>query len=228
MVAIKKEIIDAARLIWDYLKLDMPVSKSDGIVIFCSNDLRVAEYASSLYHDGYADWICPTGGTGRLTYDLFHKPEALAFLDVLVNNGVPTDAIFPEIRATNSAENVFYSRELITSRGLPHGKLIILQKPYVERRTLATVTWYWPGQVFTVSSPPLTFDNYPFPGFTQAELIHVLAGEFQRMRLYADRGWQSPQTVPETAMAANKTLTDAGYTGQLADPSAIPSKPPKS
>lgn len=225
---IKNEILHAAREIWDYLKLDMPVEKADGIIIFCSNDLRVAEYAAELFHAGYGAWICPSGGAGRLTYELFHKPEAQAFTDVIEKHGVPSDVIYPEIQASNSAENTFFSRDLIKSRRLPHTKLIVLQKPYVERRTLATVTMCWPEQAVTVTSPPLSFDNYPFPGFTQTDLIHVLAGEFQRMLLYAEKGWQSPQPIPDKARIAFNILIDAGYTGQLADPTAKPAKPPES
>jgi hypothetical protein len=228
MTNIQTDIRHAAILLWNYLKLDMPLYPADGIIIFCSNDLRVAEYAASLYHTGYGHWILPTGGEGRLTYDLFHKPEALAFTDVLMKNGVPNNVIFPETCASNSAENTFFSRQLISSRNLPHSKLIVLQKPYVERRTLATITWYWPEQAFSVSSPSLTFDEYPFPGFSQMDLIHVLAGEFQRMQLYADKGWQSPQPVPDEAQAAFNTLVEAGYTDQLADMSSQPSKPPES
>lgn len=225
MVEILPDILNDARLLWDYLVLGNPVEKADGIIIFCSNDLRVAEFAAGLFHAGYASWICPTGGVGRLTYDLFQKPEALAFTDVLVQNGVPEDVIYPETRATNSAENTFFSRDLIEKEKLPHKRLIILQKPYMERRTLATLTRYWPDQFYFVSSPPVNFENYPFPGFSPADLIHVLTGEFQRMILYAERGWHSPQPVPDGVHAAYLRLIKAGYTGQLADPSALPSNP---
>jgi uncharacterized SAM-binding protein YcdF (DUF218 family) len=226
MTEINTKILTAARSIWDYLKLDMPIQKSDGILIFCSNDLRVAEYAASLYHTGYGGWICPSGGIGRLTYDLFHKPEALAFSEVLQKLGVPEKAIHPEIRATNSAENTFFSRALIEKNNLPHAKLIALQKPYMERRTLATLTHYWPDQDFDISSPNIAFNDYPFPGFSNKDLIEVLAGEFQRIIVYAERGWQSPQPVPDEVNSSFKLLVASGYTGQLADPTALPSKPP--
>ena len=78
-----RQVLQAAKVIWDYLKIGMPLQKADGMLIFCSNDLRVAEYAARLFHQGFAPWICPSGGVGRLTYDLFHKPEAEAFADVL-------------------------------------------------------------------------------------------------------------------------------------------------
>lgn len=225
MVNIAPEVNNDARLLWDYLVLGMPVEKADGIVIFCSNDLRVAEYAASLYHDGYASWICPTGGVGRLTYDLFHKPEALAFAEILVQKGVPEEVIYPETRATNSAENTFFSRNLIEKENLFHTSLIVLQKPYMERRTLATLTKYWTGQQCFVSSPPIAFEDYPFPGFTMTDLIHVLAGEFQRMILYAERGWHSHHPMTQDIQAAYLRLVSAGYTDQLADPSALPSNP---
>ncbi len=225
MVRILPDIQRDAHLLWDYLVLGDPLEKADGIMIFCSNDLRVAEFAAGLYHAGYASWICPSGGVGRLTYDLFHKPEALAFTDVLVKNGVPKYVIYPETRATNSAENTFFSRELIEKEKLHHARLIVLQKPYMERRTLATLTRYWPDQHCFVSSPPIPFENYPFPGFTLTDLIHVLTGEFQRIMLYAERGWHSPQPVPYDVHAAYIRLVEAGYTGQLADPSALPSNP---
>jgi uncharacterized SAM-binding protein YcdF (DUF218 family) len=210
------------------LKVDLPIHKADGILIFCSNDLRVAEYAASLFHAGFGDWICPTGGIGRLTYDLFHKPEALAFSDALQKFGVPEKAIHPEIKATNSAENTFFSRKLIEKENLPHSKLIVLQKPYMERRTMATLTHYWPDQIVYISSPSISFENYPFPGFTTADLIHVLAGELQRIIVYAERGWQSPQPVPEEVNSALNFLIAAGYTNQLADTAALPSKPSNS
>lgn len=219
------EVLSAGRVIWNYLKLGMTLRKADGIVIFCSNDLRVAEYAATLYHSGYGKWICPTGGVGRLTYGLFHKQEALVFSEVLKKNGVPHNVIFPEPKATNSAENTFFSRSLIEKERLSHSHLIVLQKPYMERRTLATLAYYWPDQPVTISSPPISYDMYPFDGFSLNDLLNVLAGEIHRMALYAERGWQSPQMIPGAVKAAFNSLLQAGYTGQQADPGAKPSKP---
>jgi uncharacterized SAM-binding protein YcdF (DUF218 family) len=225
MNEVNQQTLSAGRVIWNYLKLDMTLRKADGIMIYCSNDVRIAEYAASLYHAGYGRWICPSGSVGRLTYGLFHKPEALVFSEVLQENGVPQNVIFPETKATNSAENTFFSRSLIEKEKLPHAYLIVLQKPYMERRTLATLSYYWPEQLITVSSPPISFDQYPFAGFFQNDMLNILVGEIQRMSLYAERGWQSPQPIPETVNSAFKILLEAGYSGQLADLAAKPSKP---
>ena len=175
----------------------MSVQKADGMLIFCSNDLRVAEHAANLFHQGYAPWICTSGGVGRLTYDLFHKPEAEAFADVLRNNSVPESSILIENRATNTAENIFHTQKVAAK---PPSKspasLLVLQKPYMERRTLAALVQYWPEMISTSFFPPISFENYPFPGFSTEDLIHVLVGDFQRIQLYAERGWQAPQTIP--------------------------------
>lgn len=214
-----------ARILWDYLRLGLPIHKADGILIFCSNDLRVAVYAASLYHRGYGSWICPSGGVGRLTYDLYHKPEAEAFADILYEAGVPKNAVYIENRATNTAENIFLTRKVLQQNNLDPKELIVLQKPYMERRTYAALTRYWPDMSVYVSSPSISFDDYPFEGFTMNDLIHVMVGDFQRIILYAERGWQTPQPVPPEVLTAFENLVAAGYTRELANPQAPPSLP---
>ncbi len=225
MEEITRKIENDARILWDYLQLGMPVENSDGILIFCSNDLRVANYAAELYHQKFAPWICASGGVGRLTYDLYHKPEAEAFAGVLIEAGVPEQAIYIENKATNTAENIFLTRQLLLRKNIIPEKLIILQKPYMERRTLAAVSQYWPEISFCVSSPRISFEEYPFSGFTMQDLIHVMVGDFQRIILYAERGWQTPQPVPATVNAAYQNLIAAGYTREMAQPDLPPSLP---
>jgi uncharacterized SAM-binding protein YcdF (DUF218 family) len=217
-------ICTLAKILWEYLRIDMPLRKAEGILIFCSNDLRVAEYAAALYHRQFAPWICPSGGVGRLTYDLYHKPEAEAFADVLRREGVPDSVIFIEDKATNTAENVSFTKRILKENRLADQDLIVLQKPYMERRTLATLTYYWPELNPCISSPPISFEDYPFEGFSMEDLIHVLVGDFQRIILYAQLGWQSPQPVPEDVYQAFSQLIKAGYTRQLANPDSLPSR----
>jgi uncharacterized SAM-binding protein YcdF (DUF218 family) len=223
---IDSKTITVAKVLWDYLRIGMPLRKADGILIFCSNDLRVAEYAANLFHEKWASWICPSGGVGRLTYDLYHKSEAEAFAEVMLKAGVPESAIFTEIKATNTAENIFFTRQILKSKNLPYKNLIVLQKPYMERRTLAALDMYWPDLDFCISSPPLSFDAYPFDDFSKRDLIQVMVGDFQRLILYADRGWQSPQHIPEYVFNAFQFLVESGFTDQLADPGQSPSSPP--
>jgi len=220
-----QKVLQASETIWDYLKVGMPLQKVDGMLIFCSNDLRVAEYAADLYHHGYAPWICSSGGVGRLTYDLYHKPEADAFADVLRSRSVPETAILIENQATNTAENIFFTQRILKQNHKNPASLLVLQKPYMERRTLAALIQYWPEMPVITASPPIPFKTYPFPGFSREELIHVLVGDFQRIQLYAERGWQAPQQIPPDVWEAYQFLIQNGYTRQLADPSSPPAVP---
>jgi len=222
---IENRVLLAAKTIWDYLKVGMPLQKADGMLIFCSNDLRVAEYAAELYHLGYAPWICSSGGVGRLTYDLYHKPEAEAFADMLRCRSVPDTAILIENQATNTAENIFFSQQILKQNHKNPASLLVLQKPYMERRTLAALLQYWPEMPVITASPPIPFKTYPFPGFSREELIHVLVGDFQRIQLYAERGWQAPQQIPQQVWKDYLYLIQNGYTNQLADASSPPALP---
>ncbi|CAM2952503.1 hypothetical protein VINE108274_10375 [Vibrio neptunius] len=51
--------------LWDYMQLDQPLHKADCLFVLGSNDVRVAEHAAKLYHDGWATKIVFSGGVGR-------------------------------------------------------------------------------------------------------------------------------------------------------------------
>ena len=146
----------------------------------------------------------------------------------LRKHSVPDSAILIENRATNTAENIFFTRQVLKLHNKNPESLLVLQKPYMERRTLAALSQYWPEISVITASPPITFENYPFPGFSMHDLIHVLVGDFQRIQLYADRGWQTPQQIPTAVNDAYHFLIQSGYTKQLANPSSPPAVPPPS
>lgn len=58
----EREILNAAKILWDYLKLNQPLQKSDCILAMGSHDLRVAEYAASLVVEGWAPLLVCSGG----------------------------------------------------------------------------------------------------------------------------------------------------------------------
>ena len=90
----------------------------------------------------------------------------------------------------------------------------------MERRITAAMGVYWPDQSFSVTSPQVTIPQYleaaKAQGITENASISVIVGDFQRMKLYADKGWQLPQEIPDSAWAAFDTLVELGYDKQLA------------
>ncbi len=205
----------AARVLWDYHRLNHALAPADAILVFGSNDLRVAEHAASLFHRGLAPWILFSGARGRMTQD-WPETEAEAMARVARDLGVADDAILVENRATNTGENIRFSRELLAARSIPLATAIVVQKPYMERRSIAALEVQWPEVVFRASSPPLDFDRYCGGALTPELVTEAMAGDFQRILDYPALGFASPQDTPPEAIDAYRALVAAGFDGQLA------------
>ena len=206
---------ELARTLWDYMHMHHEMQASEVILVLGSNDLRVAEHAADLYHQGLAPWLVFSGGLGRLTEGQFNKSEAEMFAEVAVAKGVPESAILMEPRSTNTGENIAFSRELLAARGLDPERLIVVQKPYMERRAYATFMNFWPGKDIRISSPPIAFADYCTEALSKELIIQVLVGDVQRIRVYPDKGFQIPQPMPEAVWAAWEELVARGYTHHL-------------
>jgi len=206
---------DLAGILWDYMLLRHEVSPADVILVLGSNDVRVGEHGARLFLRGLAPLMVCSGNVGRLTAGRFEKSEAETFADAAVRLGVPRSAILIEDASTNTGENIDRSRALLASRGIHPSRLILVQKPYMERRAWATFKRRWSEPDLMVTSPPIPYDEYPTPGIPRDLVINILVGDVQRMRVYAERGFQVPQPVPDEVWAAWEELVARGYTGHL-------------
>ena len=206
---------DLAGILWDYMMLRQEVSPADVILVLGSNDVRVGEHGARLFLRGLAPLMVCSGKVGRLTAGRFEKSEAETFADAAVRLGVPRSAILIEDASTNTGENIDRSRALLASRGIHPSRLILVQKPYMERRAWATFKRRWSEPDLMVTSPPIPYDEYPTPGIPRDLVINILVGDVQRMRVYAERGFQVPQPVPDEVWAAWEELVARGYTGHL-------------
>jgi uncharacterized SAM-binding protein YcdF (DUF218 family) len=180
-----------------------------------SHDTRVAERGAQVFLADLAPLIVFSGYLGALTSDLWTRPEAEIFADVAASRGVPRDRMLIEARATHTGENVDFSRKLLAERGIHPRTAIAVQKPYMERRTLATFRQRWPELEVMVTSPQIDFGAYPNHEISREDVIHIMLGDFQRLILYAERGWSAPQSIPPEVMTAYQRLVAAGYTGRL-------------
>jgi uncharacterized SAM-binding protein YcdF (DUF218 family) len=204
-----------ARLIWDYHHVHHTLAPADVIIVLGSHDTRVAERGAEVFLAGWAPLIVFSGNLGALTSEIWTRPEAEIFAEVAEAKGVPRDRMLLEARATHTGENVSFSRELLAQRGIHPRKVIAVQKPYMERRTLATFGQRWPEVDVIVTSPQIAFDDYPRPGITRDDVIHIMLGDLQRLTVYAEKGWSTRQDVPVEVQAAFARLVKAGYTGRL-------------
>ena len=214
------EYLEPLQVLWDYLCLHRPPEKADCIVGFGNFNTDIARRAAELYHGGYAPKILFTGGLGRNTQGLLPEPEAVRFARVAEACGVPAADILIEDRSTNTAENILFTRRMLEAAGLPHGHILGVHQPFMERRISAAMGVYWPQVRFSVTSPQMTIPEYLArageQGVTEEASISVIVGDFQRMDLYAKKGYQLPQDIPERAWQAFHRLVALGYDKQLA------------
>ena len=210
--------LSAARIVWQYHQLGHSTIPADVIIALGTNDLRVAEFAAGLYTSGFGRWLVCTGAIahqGDLLATPWNRTEAEMYADVAVRHGVPRDRILLEKRATNTAENIRFSRELLQQLPQRPGNVILAVKPFMQRRTWATMAVEWPEMPATVASPVMTLDEYFTGELTPEKIIHIMMGDLQRIWVYGRRGWSAPQCVPERVMAAYEYLKEAGFTRHL-------------
>ena len=206
-------------VLWNYMHLDMEVTPGDCIVGFgCIND-DIALRCAQLYRDGYAPKVLFSGGLGRNTLGRWSCSEAERFASIAMENGVPEEAILLENKSTNSAENILFSHKILEDAGLAGSRLICVHKPFMERRLRAAMGVYWPEVNAVYTSPLLDLEEYirrtMAQGMTEKGVIDVMVGDFQRMDVYAKKGYQVPQEIPEACWQAFHKLVELGYTGEL-------------
>jgi len=204
--------------IWNYHLMNHPLEKADCILTLGSHDLRVAEHAADLFLEGWADTLIFSGGLGRLTEGIWERPEAEVFAELAVQKGVPKAKIYTEALSTNTGENLKNTKALMDKEGMDFEKFIVVQKPYMERRAYATFKKHFPEKNCLISSPALDYQSYCLAHdeeINHERVIHLIVGDLQRIKVYAEKGFQVAQQVPEEVWEAYRTLVKMGYTEHL-------------
>jgi uncharacterized SAM-binding protein YcdF (DUF218 family) len=209
------EILQLAKTIWEYHHLRHTLVPADCILTLGSHDTRVAERAASLYLEGWAPLMIFAGGLGRLTEGMWTEPEADLFARIAVEKGVPKEAILIENRSTNTGENIQLVQQLLRSKALDPQTFIVVQKPYMERRSYATFAKNWPQKCFVVTSPQIAFEDYPTPEIPLEQVINIMVGDLQRIKVYPEKGFQVYQEIPPSVWEAYERLVALGFNKQL-------------
>lgn len=214
---IDQQTLDLGKIIWDYHHMNHTLTQADCIMVLGSHDTRVAHRAADLFMEGFAPYIVFSGGLGRLTEGLWSLPEADTFARIAIERGVPETQILIENRSTNTGENIALSYLLLQKHNIDVGQLILVQKPYMERRTYATFMKQWPGKQvdIRVTSPQLSFEAYPSGEISMEEVLHIMIGDLQRIHVYPQKGFQIYQEIPSAVWNAYLQLIEKGFTHHL-------------
>jgi uncharacterized SAM-binding protein YcdF (DUF218 family) len=215
----RERIDECVQKVWQYHQLQHPLAKADAILVLCSYDTSVAEHGARLFLDGWAPLLIFSGGLGTITRTLWKEPEADQFAAIAVAMGVPRERILIENRSTNTGENVRFTRAMLRERNLDPRSFILAQKPYMERRCFATFKKVWPDKDVIVSSPRVSLEEYlarySNDALTRDEVVSIMVGDLQRVKVYPEKGFQIHQDIPADVWEAFEALVEAGYDKHL-------------
>jgi uncharacterized SAM-binding protein YcdF (DUF218 family) len=209
---VNTDVRTLAKILWDYHNIDQRLpSTVDFVLAAGSHDDRVAHHAAALVLDGRAPLLVTSGGFGKITRDLRTEPEGERFRDIAIADGVPADAVLVEPTATNTGGNITLTRSLLAQRGIHPASGIVVTKPYMKRRVIATAGRQWPEVRWWTSAPDTTFEEYPTDDVPERRMIELMVGDLQRVKVYAEQGFQEPQDIPREVWDAYGALVDRGY-----------------
>jgi uncharacterized SAM-binding protein YcdF (DUF218 family) len=204
-------IIALAKKLWDYHHMNHALEKADCILVLGSHDLRVANSAAQLYLQRWAPIMIFSGGLGNFTKEMWTETEADLFAAIAINMGVPQKDILIENRSTNTGENILFTQQLLKEKNLNPQSFIVVQKPYMERRSYATFKKHWPDKKLIVTSPQITFEDYPTEEISLEKVINIMVGDLQRIKYYPEKGFQIYQSIPDDVWQAYEQLIAAGF-----------------
>lgn len=209
-----KSTLERAGELWSFLSAARSREPADAVVVCCSYDLRVCDYACDLVKQNLAPLLVLSGKTGEWTRLLWSEPEAHVFQRRALANGIEPRQIHLEDRSTNFGENIAFVRELMPQLR----RVIFVTKPNSILRVALTVPVQWPEVTAWVDSPPFTFPEEVSNIIGVFGVIHEMVGDVDRVLQYPARGFQRPHAVPETILESWKALIVEGFSRHLLTP----------
>lgn len=206
----------ALKVIWDYMKLGEPLEKSDLIIGCGCANLEIPIKCAKLYKEGYAKKILFTGGYGKITTKIFDKPEAIIYKEIAISHGVIEEDILIEDKSTNTGDNFRFSLDVLNKNKIKYDKIIIVHKPFSERRTLSSAKAILKNSQLIITSLDTTFEksieqlkNHKYEKIV--DIISTIVGDIQRMIIYPQFGWQIECNVPKNVIKSYEYLKNIGF-----------------
>ena len=146
----------------DYIFVEDQPEKADAILIPGGAYPELAELAAGLFREGYSDLVIPSGAYAitegkfagvKSKQDIYtgeYETECDFYCDVLDKNGVPEAHILQEDKSQFTAQNAWFTRDLLQERGIELKKAIICCKAFHARRCLMYYQFTFPDTEFIV------------------------------------------------------------------------------
>ncbi len=204
-----------ATLIWNYHQMGHELRPCSAAIGLGSHDLGVATTAADLYRAGLFPVVVFSGGNSPTTQARFPRGEAVHYREHALSLGVPDEVILVESKAANTGQNITFSRELLAEAGVQVDSLLLISKPYMERRSYATCRKLWPEAEVVCASEPLELDDYIKSIGDEKLVVDMLVGDLQRVIEYPMLGFAVEQDVPGDAHEAYERLLRSGFDSRL-------------
>ena len=212
---VRDDIYPLLTCLWDYHQLKHEIKPADCIIVMGSQELFAAHRAAELYQQKMSDVLIFSGGYGKLTKLAKQATEAPRFAELAVQAGVATRDIWLEIHASNCAENIRFSMQLLAKQGRMPQSVILVCKPYLERRAFATFKQQFVDIPVTVTSYQVSLKDYLVMVDDVKQFINLMVGDLQRIIVYPAKGYQIPQAVPQNVCEAFNRLVELGFNQQI-------------
>jgi len=144
-------------------------------------------------------------------------PHVTSFVEADVTNMVQWREKNKKKFQEKYGENITFTNKLLSEKGIKINSMLLIQKPYMERRTYATFKAQWPdvSTQIAVASPQIGYEDYFNQSNPKEMIINIMVGDLQRIKEYPKLGYQIKQDIPDYVWAAYEALVSMGYTQHL-------------
>jgi uncharacterized SAM-binding protein YcdF (DUF218 family) len=168
-----------------------------------------------LYRAGLFPVLVFSGANSPTTAKRFPRGEAVHYAEHAMTLGVPRSAIIIEPCAKNTGDNITLSHQALQQAGVETSSVLLISKPYMERRAYATCRKLWPQVEPVCASESWSFDDYVKSIGDEHLVIDMLVGDLQRLIEYPKLGFAIVQHLPDQVTAAYHRLVDAEFDSRL-------------
>lgn len=188
----------------DFLGVGETPQKADVIFVYGHFEDKIAHKAADLFKEGYAPKILIAGRKTRHIPEEF-ATEAQYFKSLIMQAGVPEDAIILEEKSTNTLEDTVFGMRTLQEQGIEPRKVILCAHVHLLRRAKATFKQHFPTvETFAV---PYEIHDLEDEFWIQDRISRMLL-EFDRMKEFAEKGDIAHVDVPKEIKEAAQNVKE--------------------
>lgn len=104
---------------------------------------------------------------------------------------------------------------MLTDADVKVSSVLLVSKPYEERRSYAMMRKLWPEVEVVCASTRMSLEEYADSIGDARMVIDMIVGALQRVLVFPRLGLAIEQDVPDTAVATFERLCAEGFTSRL-------------